>query len=293
MTHHRLIFAAVLTTACAVAAGPATQPAPASVRARVARVVDHRFARLSPDATTTANPDLGLTVSLQLAGLPDLTTATGYGHWAVTAAADDRGTNVAPMTLPNAADDGSTPRKQADRYEDVDRNATDGLKPGPDGFALQTFDVQLGVAARGAAALRRLSGHVDLIVGGTDHVARFDHPTRLVGQTLADADLRAAGVSVTFDRPDPADRPPKRPQVTFHFHGDPALLHDDMLDVVGPDGKTVVDSSVYFGAASDTPHPRTYDLTRPLDDTMTITVRVPLGQRTVRVPFDLRDVPLP
>ena len=263
------------------------------MRVRVARVADHRFARLSPDTTTTARPDLGLTVSLQLAGLPELTTATGYGHWAVTAAADDRGTDVAPTTLPGAADDGSTPRKQADRYEDIDRKASDGLKPGPDGFAAETFDVQLGVPARGATALRRFAGHFDLTLGGKDHVARFDHPTRLVGQTLADADLRAAGVSVTFDRPDPADGPPKPSSVTFHFHGDPALLHDDMLDIVGPDGKTVVDSSGYFGPSADVPHPRTYDLTRPLDDTMTITVRATLGQRAVRVPFDFGNVPLP
>ena len=37
----------------------------------------------------------------------------------------------------------------------------------------------------------------------------------------------------------------------------------------------------------------TYELKQPLDDTMTLKVKLVIGQKTVNVPFELKDVALP
>lgn len=269
---------------------PATQPAPASVRVRIGRIEESRFDNV---LMHNASMDNGINVYLQLAGLADFKTASAFGHWHIDQAIDDRGTDLDPMKEKDASEQGSTARDEAEKLASIDDSDSADFIPGKDGFCPEPLPLHLARSARDATVIHRLAGHFDLTLGGTNHTARFSNPTHLVGQTLADSDMKRVGVWIAFDFPDPSDGKPNPAMLTFHFHGDPALIHDDMLDVVDSDGKSVVTSSDYSGPTSESEHPHTYVLNRPLDDAMTITIHVRLDQRTIRIPFDLKDVPLP
>ena len=128
--------------------------------------------------------------------------------------------------------------------------------------------------------------HVELevLAGGEEKVVTLTKLKSMQGKPLADPVLKAAGINGKVTKPSGDD-----PALTVDYTGGTdAIKEVEILDAAGNSVSNGRFSTGFGGTQSVS-----YQLSKPLDDTMTMKMHLIVGQKTVKVPFELKDVKLP
>jgi hypothetical protein len=252
-----------------------------AVSVQVVRVDEQRVRELAPDAGQAA-PTGQVTLTLRLGGA-ELAGATEYGRVRITDATDDTGTSIKP--------------EQVALSDDVFMPLGGSFGGGGARAAAGPPEIQVSLAAPARAATRiaRVKGEVQVKAGGRAAVVNVAGVPGRIGKRVEDPALKAARLTVTIIDPKAAnaeDLPPEAAggnTLTVKIVGDNSAVK--RIEVVGPDGQPVSPGRSRVGSGDTTVH--TLMLERPLDASMALKIDVLSGQKLVRVPLDLKDVPLP
>ncbi len=229
------------------------------------------------DAGSSTRPDPGLTVVLRVNGLDQ---PARFGRVVVTEAKDDAGTDLIKDDSSKRGDD-----EKITELPNVTRPAGGSVvEDVPKAFYAR---VHLGLSARQARRIASLKGEIHIAVGGGEKPSVVTVPgvKALRGKTVEHPDLAGAGVTVQVAQQGPQDEL----QLAILVSGQ--VPRDSNVTVVGADGK-----GISRGGSSGIGKNNiqcSVDLQRPLRDTDALRIKLPLGQKSVTVPFELKDVALP
>lgn len=274
------------TTVTAVLALLTLAPlAHAAVSVKVVRVEESRVKELLEDADPSQGTMLSqVTLTLRLEG-PEIAGATEYGQPRITQASDDTGASLKPEPL--GAGDFFMPL-QSGAFASSDEQAA--ARP-------TEVRVSLNAPQRNAAKITRVRGEVRVKAGGEKKVVMVAGVNGRIGKRVDDPALKAAKLTVTVLDPKAqedgerfgADAGPGGGAVSVKITGDNSVVKQ--VDVVGPDGQSISQGRSTAGSGNTTVYSVMFD--RELDQSMSLKIELLTGQKVVRVPIDLRDVPLP
>ena len=260
----------------------AAPPAAAGVSVRVVRVEESRVKELvsEPDQGTMPSQ---VSLTLRVEG-PEVAGATEYGGLKITEATDDTGASLKPEQV--AFGDDFMPLQ--------------GMFPGREEQPGRAAEIRVSLAApqRHAATITRVKGEVKIRAGGEKKVVTVARVKERVGKRVDDAALKAAKLTVTVVDPKAAgngngglapDAAFGAEAVSVKIVGDPAAVKQ--VDVVGPDGRSISQGRSSSGSGNTTVH--TIMLDRAPGGSAALTIDLLVGQKDVRVPLDLKNIPLP
>jgi hypothetical protein len=215
---------------------------------------------VSVEKTPFSGWNNGIELTLHIDGA-DVKGARKFGKLTVTRAVDDVGTDLTKA--------GDGPSQDSDRFEDIREPMSFGFdenKPKPSGF-----DIELKLptpSARSAKAIKQISGSVQVLAGGEKKVIEVKKLKSSAGKAVDDPVLKQLGVSFTLL--------------------DPSKAAPGGMMMMGEKDKSVT-------SWSDQGDKRviTYFLEKTLSDDMALQIEVWPGQKTIRVPIELKDVKLP
>lgn len=237
------------------------------VQAQPIRVQAARFERRL--AFPYGNHNVHLDAHVVLSGSA-LRAMTGYGHWQISEARDDQGTDLRPTDKWDLKENSEFEGFQATNYTSVSRKTTT--------FAL----APASPVAKKATLVR---GTVSVVLGGRQQTLSIPLLTRHFGERLTSPILDAAGVQITLGARD-KDHPAL---FTVEERGNIAALqcdddndfdHGKFIDGVGvtdAKGRDVL-AQISTPVRSD-PKQRSLSalVEKPLDDGMTLHLRVLVG----------------
>jgi hypothetical protein len=261
----RRVRRCLLVLICAASIGAA------SIDVKVAQITETRDVTLIKKVNVFTSERPKLNVKLNLKGA-ELLGATKWGKVKLAEAVDDAGTDLKPTH--------ATAAGQGDDWDDVERLGHDEKQPAD----WCDVELELAVSARKATAIKSLKGELQVLAGGEEKVVTLTKLTSSSGKPLDDPVLKAAGLQVTpikSERDDSA--------LTLQFSGSDDGLKD--VEIVDAAGKKINNS--YLSSRINDQRTSQYDLDRPLDDKVVVKLHLVVGQRTVTVPFDLKDLKLP
>ena len=255
---------------CLVLAGVSVVMGQEAVKVSPAEISERRSTTFIKKENVFSSDRDGLTLKLHLEG-PAVTGATKYGHFKITSGTDDVGT---ALTLEK------DPFQSKDDFKDVSRfgRSEKGEPPALD------VDLMLSLPARKASEIKALKGQLEVLAGGAEKVAKFDHLSSHMGKTLDDPVLKRAGLVAMLAKIDPEKR-----EVTVEYTGKTDALQD--VDVFDASGKKISNGamSMNWGGKMST----TYDVSGPIDAGTSLQLHVMAGQKAIVVPFDLEAIKLP
>jgi hypothetical protein len=270
-------FAALAIAAAATAVAFAAE----SVSVKPVRVEETRSRDLGPAKDTNFfSNSPALRIVMHVDG--DLVKgATSYGKVIIAEATDDAGTDLKPKKEKGFMSFG----RGEDDFEKIDRFP--GMrKPDakPAGFDL---GLQLAASSRKATRVKSLKGEFQVLAGGEAKQLSITKLTGLVGKTLDDPALKAAGLEVKIVNPKDSKFPggAARPSLILEVSGNANALQK--IAIVDAAGQSVSDESMTM---MNTTH---LTLNKALDDTMKLQLSLNVGQKTVTVPFDAQNIELP
>jgi hypothetical protein len=167
--------------------------------------------------------------------------------------------------------------------------------PKPTGFDI---DVKLPtLSARSAKTIKLIKGEMQILIGGDKKVVEVKGIKANYGKPIPDPALKAVGVTITVV--DPSKRgaggtvgfgggDPNK-SVSLSISGNADAVAD--VSIVNAAGTKLNQGSMSSGDAKS--KSITYDLQEPLVDDTVLQIEVWPGQKTVKVPFELKDVKLP
>jgi len=220
-------------------------------------------------------PPAGLKLVLALDG-PEAEAATQYGRLKLDEAADNTGASLIPS--PDVFHDPSRFREYANAFF---RNSKFGGKP-----ESVKPQVELDLASPGRAAVRiaHLRGSMELCDGGKTNTVEL-------------AGLKGAGKkAVPLPNGSPvtvaivvADGENVR-SVSLETTGDESALAS--VEIVDAGGKSI-STGISRWSLNGRPAKQSLGVAKPLDASMKLVVKVISDRKFSKVPFDLKDVPLP
>lgn len=220
----------------------------------------------------------GLVVTIRLEG-KEVEGALEFGKLKIAEALDDTGASLKPEAGGGGFGGGDGFRKFSfGRFDDSEPAET-------------LIPIELKLPARKATKLTKLKGEVSVKAGGEKKVVSATKLTALKGKNLKDPALTEAKLKVQLaDEADAdANLGPADSTLMLKIIGDSAAIQK--IELVDAQGETVSQghSSSTFGNKTD------YGLfiSKPVDDSMTLKIELVVGQKVVKVPFDLKDIPLP
>lgn len=247
------------------------------------KLVEKRELTLVKDAFSGS--ENGIELTLHIDG-PGVKGARKFGMIKITKALDDTGTDLARK----GEGVGSFAE---DNYQDVREPMSFGMSdnaPKPTGFDI---DLKLQTpSARNAKLIKQIAGEIKVIAGGEKKVIEVKQLKQKWGKTIDDPALKALGV--TFQLVDPA-----KPQgmmmgdpqssVPAIISGKPDAIAE--VRIVDASGEKLNSGSSW----NDENNTRkiVYSLDKPLADDMVMQIECWVGEKTVTVPIDLKDVNLP
>ncbi len=246
---------------------PTTQrapPAPAGVRVVVAHVTEKRSRDLL--AKVRRDPFRKLRIGLRLAG-ETVEKARSYGRIRVHQAVDDKGND---LVYEDSSYIGYVP---------AGLRRKEGLSTG----------LTLWPAARAAGKIARVSGSLELVLGGKVEKLWVKDVRSLAGKQVSHEALAAAGVKLNIRKPGVYLTGEVSKNVSCEITGD--LWGVQMCLLVDEKGQEVSGwSSQEHGERREV---TTWILSggEPANPGLKLTLLV--GARTVKVPIELRDIPLP
>jgi len=247
----------------------------AAVKVQPAEVLETRLVTLVKKENVFSSDASRLQVKLNIDG-PEIKGATKWGKVKLTEAVDDAGTDLKPKK-----DDSGFAFGRNDDLEEISRfGMSDEEKKS------NAFDVTINLAlpARKAATIKSLKGEFEVMAGGEEKVVSLTKFKSMQGKALTDPVLKAAGINGKVTKPTGDD-----PALAIDYTGGTdAIKEVEILDAAG----NSISNGRFSSGFGDTQNVN-YMLSKPLDDTMTMKMHLVVGQKTVKVPFELKDVKLP
>ena len=245
---------------------------------------------LSLEKSPFAGWNNGIELTLHVDG-PDVQGARKYGKLKTTKAVDDVGTDLTTKGAGPAS-------ANNDNFEEVREPQTFGRRddePKPTGFDLQ---LKLPTpSARSAKTIKLVAGQLQVLVGGEKKIVTVKPVKSNLGKTVDDPALKELGVQ--FKLIDPAQRQNRAAGLSIGGRAGRSVSAEISGNIDALAEVTIVDAAgkkLSNGAMwSDNAGTRSisYDLEEPLPDDAALQLEVWPGQKTVTVPFELRDVKLP
>ncbi len=228
----------------------------------------------------------GIELSLHVDGA-DVKGARKYGMVKVTKAVDDVGTDLSKK--------GAGPKTaEMNDFQEIREpmNFGDRSQPKRTGF---DFDLTLPTpSARQATTLKTVSGSLELLVGGTKKVVVVKPIKASLGKTIEDPALKAVGV--TFEIIDPAKKgkgdffgPDTSKGVTVQISGNINEIAN--IDIVDSAGKKLNNGEMSQEEGGK--RLINYGIDGALPSNAALHIEVWPGQKTITVPFEIKDVKLP
>lgn len=217
----------------------------------------------------------GLKLVLALSG-PEAESAIQYGHAKLEEATDNTGANLIPRH--DGFHDPSRFRDYGNAFfrNSKFRNNEDSPKP--------QVEIDLTVAARAAARIARLRGSLELSDGGKTNTVELG---ALKGAGKKDVPLpNGSPVTLTIVLADGENVRSLSLEITGD---DSALASVEMVDASGKRVSTGLSKWSLNGG----PVHQSLDLSKPLEPSMKLVLKVVLDRKFTKVPFDLKDIPLP
>ena len=245
----------------------------AAVKVQPAEVLETRMVTLIKKVYSSDSPRLE--VKLNVDG-PEVKRATKWGKVKLTEAVDDAGTDLKPKQ-----EDSGFAFSRNDDLEEISRfGMSDDEKKS------SAFDatINLSLPARKATTIKSLKGEFEVLAGGEEKVVTLTKLKSMQGKPLSDPTLKAAGINGKVTKAQGDD-----PALAIDYKGSTdAIKEVEILDATGAS----VSSGRFSSGFGDTQNVN-YMLSKPLDDTMTMKIQLVVGQKTLKVPFELKDVKLP
>jgi hypothetical protein len=273
---HALIVAAVLTAGTIAAAQDiVVKPA------RISEMRANEWIKkdsLPGGFALTLLSSLNVTLRVEGAAARD---ATKYGRLKITEAADDTGKALQSMEAHSGV-------AEPDFISVRDPR----LPEPPERTGFDVVIHPLTLAARNATAIRSLKGEFQMLVGGEKKIVTAKDPKSLVGGKLEDPALKEAGVEIEIVKPDRVLHGETVDQadtvVSLWIRGNRGAIQETNL--VNAAGETLNDGwhSNGIGGIKMTVAPG-----RTMDANTMLQIVLMVGQQTVTVPFELKDVKLP
>lgn len=215
--------------------------------------------------------------------------ASSYGHLKLTEAVDDTGADLKP--------------KEKKSFFSAREEGFESLRSGRLGMLQEEdepgfrVELEMAPAARKAAKIKVLRGEFQVLAGGKEVKVTASKLPGMIGKSIEDPQLKAAGVEIRVLDPKKArgglfglgGGGGDGKSLPLELKGKIAAVQK--IEILDEDGETATQG--HMSSGSDEQQNRTYDLKRPLDDKMKLQIDLIIGQKTVKVPFDLKDIPLP
>lgn len=237
------------------------------------RIEENRSVALVKDSI--GHPKDKLKVIFSLKG-PEADSAVRYGKLQLDEAVDDKGTNLIPAK--DAFDEAGKFKKfDNDFFRQIDLEHK--RKPADPQVA-----VELGLPKRTATKIARLRGSLSVAEQGTIQTVEL---TGLKPGDSKEMKIPAeAGIGITA-MVEPGD---DVHSVAYTVSGDENAL--ESIEVLDASGKKVSNGTSSWSFGSGPAH-KSVDLDKPLDASMKLVAKIAVGRKTTKVPFDLKDIPLP
>jgi hypothetical protein len=266
--------------------GPTTD---GKIEVKLTKVTEVRIKEIAPkkekESFFSFGQEPGLTLTARVAGgLAD--AAKTKGKLKIEQAADDTGTDLKPEKKKSFFSIGGGD----DDFEKIGAGMIhssndDKKEPGFD------MDIKLKVPARKAQKLPLVKGEFQIQAGGEEQVVEVKKPRSQRGKAVGDPVLEKAGLTVTVKDPTKQSGffSGGEDDLSLEFKGDLSALDEiEVLDAEGEDA-----SSGHMSSGSDDTKTYVMSMDKPLSDDMTVKIHLVVGLKTVTVPFEFKDVPLP
>lgn len=217
----------------------------------------------------------GLKLVVALSG-PEAESATQSGHVKIEEAVDNTGASL--ISHPDAFHDSS---KFTDFNNAFFRNSkfgakTDSVKP--------QVELDLALPARAAIRIAHLRGSMELSDAGKTNTVELGG---LQGAGKKAAPLpNGSPVSVTVVVPDRENVA----SLSLEIKGDESALAS--IEIIDADGRSI-SSGISKWSVNGGPAHESLGLMKPLDASMKLVVKIISERKITKVPFDLKDIPLP
>ena len=207
-----------------------------------------------------------LTVTLRLDGPPVLGATQWHG-----------------LHVDDAVDDLGADLKLATQYAEDPWIATRPIPCRPRRMDSCAVSLNFQPSHRQATRIARLRGQFVLQTGGDMIVVRIPRLGSAVGKPVNDPALAAARLTLQIEH---TPLSPYRSTLRLALKGE--LCGFDDVRVLSSDGKPIATPAP--GATATT---KTINLEQPLDNRLTLNVTLFANQKTITVPFEVHDIPLP
>lgn len=247
--------------------------AQAAVEATPQRIEETRPLIFKDDKISRTPASLKLTLALEG---PEAESATQYGHVKLEEATDSTGASLIPRH--DSFHDASKFREYANAFF---RNSKFG---GKSENVKPQVDIELAVPARAAAKITRLRGSLDLSDGGKTNTVELAGLKRAGKKEIPLPNGSAVGVAIVV----PSDENIR--SISLQCTGDDSALAS--VEIVDGTGKRI-SNGISSWSVNGGPAQKSLGLSKALDDSMKLVVKVIADRKFTKVTFDLKDILLP
>lgn len=260
---------ALLFCACCASRGIAD----AAVEVTPQRIDETRVLIFNDDKVSRTPAALKLVLALDGA---EAEAATQYGRMQIEEAVDNTGASLIPHP-----DSFHSPAKFRDYENAFFRHSKFG---GKSESAKPQVELDLALPARAAAKIAHLRGSLELSDGGKTNAVEVER-------------LKSAGKkAVPLPNGSPVALTAAVPSgdnirsISIESTGDDSALAS--LEIVDAGGKKI-SNGMSSWSVNGGPAQKSLGLSKPLDDSMKLVVKIISDRKFTKVPFDLKDIPLP
>jgi hypothetical protein len=245
----------------------------AAVQASPQRIEEVRPLIFKDDKVSRTPASLRLTLALDGS---EAESATQYGHVKLEEATDSTGTSLIPHH--DSFHDPSKFREYANAFF---RNS----KFGPKSESVKPqVDIELAVPARAAARIARLRGSLDLSDGGKTNTMELGGLRRAGKREVPLPNGSPVSVTIVV----PSDDNVR--SISLQCTGDDSALAS--IEIVDGTGKRI-SNGMSSWSVNGGPAQKSLGLSKALDDSMKLVVKVISDRKFTNVTFDLKDILLP
>jgi len=206
---------------------------------------------------------------------PEADASTHYGNFQILEATDDKGSSLVPAKDPFHS--GSKFKEYSNAF--FRKSNFGGTKP-----ALPQVEFEFAPSARTASKIAHLRGSLELADAGTVQTVEAAGLKGAGTKALAIPTSAKLQVSATASAGDNVR------SISLEITGDESAL--ESVEVIDGAGRKVSNGMSSWSINTGPAH-KSLGLTKPLDDTMRLVVKIILDRKIIKVPFDLKDIALP
>jgi hypothetical protein len=247
--------------------------ADAAVEVTPQRIEETRALVFKDDKVSRSPAAMKLVLALDGA---EAESATQYGRVQIEEAADNTGASLIPR-----ADSLHSPAKFKDYANAFFRNSKFG---GKSESTKPQVELDLALPGRAAVKIARLRGSLELSDGGKTNSVELAALKHAGKKAVPLPNGSPVGLSIVV----PSDDNVR--SISIECTGDDGALAS--VEVVDANGKRI-SNGMSSWSLNGGPVQKSLGLSKPLDDSMKLVVKIISDRKFAKVPFDLRDVPLP